>query len=181
MSVTGVDISGFLVWEEGLPRLRWELVEECIESRFAADDRAEAWTDIVRQWLAELAAAIDKEDYEVIESDRFLGLDSSRDAVGRPLLRFAEDCVQALIATLPGIADFQTPGKQLIIVPRTSEVYYSYIAPYYPEGEFGGSGGIQIREGIANTAAGRRSAASRCKRRSRWGPDGVGSRFRPVF
>jgi hypothetical protein len=95
----------------------------------------------------ELGSAIEKEDYEVVESDHFLVLASARDAVGRPLLRFAEDCLGALMAALPGIADFQTPGKQLILVLRTTEVYYSYIAPYYPEGEFGGSGGVQIREG----------------------------------
>jgi hypothetical protein len=64
----------------------------------------------------------------------------------------AERCRAALLDTLAGVAEISAPGKMPIVVLDGPDVYYQYLAPYDPEGEFGSSAGVQIREGFPHIA-----------------------------
>ena len=151
MSGDGLDISGALTWEDGLPRPRWDLIRTWVESRREPPARRDAWAAVARQWLAELGPALGV-GYEPVESDNFLALVSGGGGTGRRLLPFAERCRAALLSALGGVADFAGPGKQVVLVLRNPGHYYRYISPYFPEGEHGGSAGVHIREGDPHVA-----------------------------
>jgi hypothetical protein len=146
-----LDISESLDWAEDLPRPRWDLITTWIENRVAQEERAAAWVAVGRQWLEKLGAAFGGE-CRVEESEHFLLLLMRPNVPPAVMLPFAEECRQVLLDTLPDIADFRVPGKHIVLAFRTAEDYYRYIAPYYPEGQHGGSGGVQIREGYAHIA-----------------------------
>jgi hypothetical protein len=151
MSEHEIDISGSLNWEEGLPRPQWDLIQTWVESRCAPEAQHGAWVAIARQWMAELAAALD-DGYETVESDFFLVLAPREDALGPPLIRFAEQCRRALLSNLSGVTRFDAPGKQVVVALRGTDDYYRYIAPFYPEGEHGTSAGIHLRDEYPHVA-----------------------------
>lgn len=151
MSENEIDIAGALDWEEGLPRPQWGLIQTWIEARCEPEARRGAWAAVCRQWLAELGAAYG-DDYATSESEHFLVLASKADATGPPLLPFAERCRAGLVSALKGVAEFDSDYKQVVVTLRTPGDYYRYIAPFYPEGEHGGSGGVHLRVGYSHVA-----------------------------
>lgn len=151
MSADGLDISVTLAWEDGLPRPWWDLVGQWVEAWHDPDDRPAAWAAVGRAWLAELGPALGV-GYETAESDHFLALVSRGDEAGGRLLPFAERCRATLLAALDGVTAFDGRGKQVVLVLRTPHHYYRYISLYHPEGEYGGSAGVHIREGYPHVA-----------------------------
>lgn len=147
MTEPRIDIDAAFTIEEGLPRPQWDVLATWVESRVSPDAHADTWTDISRQWMEKLASALGR-DYQVEESDICLMLMPVRKQPLAPLLGFVELCREGLLATLPGIVEFQTPGKQVILILRDENHYYQYLSAYYPEGRHGGSGGMQIRQGF---------------------------------
>jgi len=144
------DITSLLTLDDQLPRPQWDLLQSSIDAREAADPST-IWTDALRQWLAELGPAI-RRGYQTYESASFLGLAWAPDRFGDSLLTFAEGCRASLMSVLGEVADFQLPGKQVILAFRSADDYYRYVSLFYPEGEFGGSGGMHIREGYPHVA-----------------------------
>ena len=149
MSNDELDISGALAWGDGLPHLQWDDVVAYVESTRETGARQGAWDTVLRQWMGELGAALGGE-YEIVESDHFLVLTAEPDAVGRSVARTAERCRVALLSGLPGVASPADDGKDVLIVVRTRDDYYRYIAHYYPEGMFGQSAGMHIRDGLSH-------------------------------
>jgi hypothetical protein len=86
------------------------------------------------------------------EGDHFQVLARRRRGLGEALLGVAEECRQALLDELPGVAAFRAPGKQLLVSLPTADTYYSYIAPFFPEGHHGGSAGVYVKEGYPHVA-----------------------------
>ncbi len=140
-----VDISDAFVMADGVPRPNWEVIREVAE-RVDTADAHDVWTEIARQWLARLASALG-EMYDVAKSDNFLGLLRRTESASKIVMPFAEACRRTLKKTLGGVAEFPGRGKTVVLVLEDSGTYYNYIAAFYPEGQFGSSGGIQIREG----------------------------------
>src|SRR5437879_5573362 len=139
MPADELDITGLLTWEEGLPRPKWDLLESWVESRCDTDGQRALWTSVLRQWIAELGAAIGH-GYSDTESENFLAIAWQADEFGDALLQFAESCRASLLSVLGGVANFDLPGKQVLVALRSTDDYYRYISLYFPEGEHGGSG-----------------------------------------
>lgn len=57
------------------------------------------------------------------------------------------------MASLPENARLSAPGKQVVIAIADRERYYDYVAHFYEEGEYGGTGGLHVREGYPHTVA----------------------------
>jgi hypothetical protein len=127
------------------------VINTWVESRCEPDSRHDAWVSAGRQWLAELGQGLG-EWYEPVECDHFLGLTSEPDAIGRPLLQFAEECRAALLSLFDGVANFEGLGKHVVVALRNLDDYYRYISLYYPEGEHGGTSGVHIRAGYPHVA-----------------------------
>src|SRR5262249_5828808 len=141
-----LDITDALTWEEGLPRPQWDLIDSWVQSRNDPDDQHDAWVLATRQWLTHLGNELNP-PYEIAESDGFLLLGPMEDSDPHSLAWFAEKCRERLLSVLAGVANFDIPGKQVVIAFREQEEYYRYISAYYPEGQFGGSAGMHIRAG----------------------------------
>ncbi|MEX2139832.1 MAG: hypothetical protein WD894_11260 [Pirellulales bacterium] len=140
-----IDISDAFVMVEDLPRPRWDIIFDYAD-RVETADEDHLWTDIARQWLERLAIALG-DKYGIVESANFLVLLDTTDSGDRVVAPFAEGCRHALRKTLGGVAEFPGPGKTVLLALDNIRTYYSYVAPFHPEGQFGGSAGMQIREG----------------------------------
>jgi hypothetical protein len=152
MAVPRIDISSNFTWEENLPRPQWDILTTWVESRVDADEQGEAWDEIVRQWFQTLADALPG-DYCLYESEQFLLLSPSETIVGRTVLALAKRARAFLLHALPGVTHTPGPGKLPLVILSDSETYYQYVAVYYGEGHFGGSGGVCIREGYPHIVA----------------------------
>ena len=146
-----LNISDLLDWQDGLPRPHWVELHARIEAAVGPDDRASVWTDIARQWLEALRPALVPK-YRLAESDHFLLLTWLSDEGAPVLLRFAEKCRRTLLAELPGLAAFDTPGKQVLIAFKRPTRYYTYLSVYYSDGRHGGSAGVHVRQGRPHIA-----------------------------
>jgi hypothetical protein len=151
MATKRLDISDSLTWEGSLPRPQWDLINTWVREHVPPDDRPEAWTDIASQWLRTLGNALGR-DYRLSESDRFLLLAGPSLPNPDLLLGFGERCRQRLQSVLTGVAAFRSPGKQVVLLLETAEVYYTYLSVYYPEGHHGSSAGVHVREGYQHVA-----------------------------
>jgi hypothetical protein len=123
-----------------------------IEADPDADMRQEAWCSVGRQWLSLLASALGS-SYATTESDHFQVLAPTADGYVGSLIQHADRCRARLFTALPGVADLESPGKQILITLRNQEDYYRYVSRFHAEGEYGGSGGMHIREGYPHIVA----------------------------
>jgi hypothetical protein len=150
MSADGFDLASSLRWEDGLPFPDCDSICKCVESR-EPGARRDAFLAVARQWLLELGRALGG-GYETVESRHFLALAPEARGIGRPLVSFAERCRAALRSVLGDVADFDTFGKPVVVVLESRGVYYRYISRHDPEGEYGLSVGIHIRDGFPHVA-----------------------------
>ncbi len=130
----------------GFPRPDWAKVGRWLATECAKDDRDEVCTDLARQWLATVKVAAG-EGYEVFESDNFLILTSAGPTHARNLARVAERALKEMLEGLPGVAQKDGHGKFVCISFADRDSYYEYISHFYPEGEFGASGGVYLSHG----------------------------------
>ncbi len=149
IAVARLDITDSITWEEDLPRPQWELLADWVEDRVGPHDRFAAWTDIAKQWLEILRAALGG-DYWLEESEHFLVLAS--EGYAESLLYHAERCRHELLAKLPEVVAFASPGKQVVLALASRESYYAHLAVYYPDGHYGDSSGMHVREGYPHIA-----------------------------
>jgi hypothetical protein len=145
-----LDISASLTWEEGLPRPQWDLIQAWIESHREAERQRDAWEMASRQWLTQLASALGG-GYQIAESNQFLALAPDADTAAS-LLLFADKCRERLMSLLEGVVKLDVPGKQVVIDLQTADDYYRYVAPFYSDGHYAGSGGIHLRQGYPHIA-----------------------------
>src|SRR5262245_54552988 len=146
-----LDISDALTWEEGLPRPQWDLIGAWVESRHDPPGQRDAWIEAIRQWLTHLGNELGP-SYETAESDEFLILAPKEDSAPDTLCWFAEKCRERLLPMLAGVANFDVPGKQVVVALREQKEYYQYISAFCAEGEHGGSAGMHIRVGYPHVA-----------------------------
>jgi hypothetical protein len=150
MNAQDFDISSMLSWEEELPRPKWDLVETWVTSQGASETWRAAWTTAALQWIDRLADALG-EPYVTAESANFL-LVTPDEPKAASLLEFAANARDRILSVLGHAAGFHAAGKQVIVALKNDDDYYRYIAPHFPEGKWGPSGGVHIREGYAHVA-----------------------------
>lgn len=151
MNPSGLDLKSLLLWERYLPLPQWDLVEDWIGNNIPADQQYDVWNDAARQWLDELAFAIDPL-YEVCESDHFIAVVPRGRDFGTKLLRFAERSRTRLLQVLFDLADFATPGKELVIMLRNQTEYDRYVAVASRNDEATSSIGVHLRAGYPHIA-----------------------------
>jgi hypothetical protein len=151
MQIDSLDISGFVSWDDGTPRPRWDLINHWVDARMPTEQHGEAWTDISRQWLGILAEAFDG-SLAVWESDHFLILAPNQEAIASVLLRSAETSQEFIFRSLSDLIDYSFPAKRAVLVLNFPDDYYRYLEPFQPEGHLGGTAGMHIREGLPHIA-----------------------------
>ena len=129
---------------EGLPQVRWSSVTDWIQ-RNAADNPDDAWHELVPAWLARLSTALGP-GYRVLQCGEFLVLCGSRVADAESLAAFSDSSFKRIASMFPAVPEPPIHGPRIILVFDGHEPYYSYLAAYYPDGEFPSSSGCQLRE-----------------------------------
>src|SRR5688500_18378929 len=142
-------LPGALDTSSGLPRVNWEAVEAWAATRPKVEDAHERWCELQRQWVDELADALG-EPYVWVESDELILLSSREPGDVRDMLAMAD---RAFAATCQIVGPPAEPlGKLVILCFGSIDEFYDYVAPLYPEGSYGGIGGICIRDGDTHVA-----------------------------
>lgn len=134
-----------------LPRPNWEVMQAWVERNVAESARPDAWADICAQWLGTLNAAL-ANAYQTESSETVLLFAPQDFDQSRSLARFAEGVLSTIADSLPDIARESWSGPLVVLLFADADTYYSYLSPFYSEGEFGGTGGVCIRQGRLHIA-----------------------------
>lgn len=145
-----LDISQSLLWHDELPVPNWDVVGTWIERRPEAD-RAELWNDVARQWFEHLGEAAGDE-YGYCEGKRTIVFGPKNERLYRNLTTCGDESQKTLLALLPGIAEFRTPGKLLVLAWNGQDDYYRYVGRFHGEGSYGASAGMHIRDDHSHIA-----------------------------
>ncbi|MCB9850744.1 MAG: hypothetical protein H6817_08565 [Phycisphaerales bacterium] len=141
------DIPDAIAHAEGFPRLRWDYLQSWLDANVSDVSRPDVEMEAVYQWLERLADELG-EAFWINSAKHCVLLTSQSEPSGDDLLRFAEQVVEHLLRVL----DLEPTGgdamKHVIIRLDSVESYYSYLAYHYPEGEYGGSSGVFINDGL---------------------------------
>jgi hypothetical protein len=152
MTKPRIDLAPFLPEAGTFPYPDWVRLSEAITAGVPISEHQVAWTDAGRQWLVAVATEIGG-GYSVHETKHFLLL-LPDDPVFTPLLMSEAEHFRSMILNLlPSVTQFNPPGKQIVLVFPNIDWYYSYTSHFYPDhGEYGGSGGMFLRDGCPHTA-----------------------------
>jgi tetratricopeptide (TPR) repeat protein len=142
-------ILGSIPIVSGFPRPDWERIGEWVSAQCSEDDPDEVYTNLARQWLAMVKEAVG-DGYELVESDNFLILTASDQKNSAHLTRIAERALKEMVDGLPGIAAKSGYGKFVCLAFRDIDTYYEYISYFFPEGEYGATGGMYLSQGYAH-------------------------------
>ncbi len=135
-----------------LPRVDWEVTDRWLEANFLRTERrAEARLELVLQWLELLAEHLG-DDYWINSAPRCVLLTNQPRGEGDNLLRFAERALDQIVQLLDTNPDARGAPKHILVRLHSVELYYTYISHFYPDGEYGGSSGMCIREGMPHIA-----------------------------
>ena len=144
------DIDGAFEVRAGFPRPNWNVIVEWAETLRDDVNRHELWTEIAAYWLSKLADTL-KNDYAIWESQDFMLLCSREKAECERLIRYCEKARKQVLGLLGEIASDGGFGKLVVLLFHDAETYFDYVSDMYPdEGEFGGSGGMFIRDGYSH-------------------------------
>ncbi len=135
-----------LEMREGLTRPRWDLLIPEIMGTTPQEELNECFTVAVRCWLSELARSCGR-GYDASESANFHLMSKLDEGQAAVVHRHCEQTLSKILDLLDGIADDSGYGPHVILLFHSHRLFYSYIAPFHPEGEFGGAGGIFLTEG----------------------------------
>lgn len=133
--------------DDGLTRLDPQRIDEHIVDTAGEEARDRAWRAIIPQWLDRLGNEM-RGDYRLDETPEFTILQPT--AVDRPehFLDHAERSRALAMRFWPGLAiEKDVVGKHVVIIAESQDDYYDYTSYLYPDGAYGGSGGMCIREG----------------------------------
>jgi hypothetical protein len=106
------------------------------------------WDARGREWAVLLRESFGP-DYKWYESEHFWLICGQKAEIGQRLLGWTEQVYTRLIAALGEIARpliWRVP----VIVTSTQDEYYSYICPFYPDGEHASTGGIYLNSGYGH-------------------------------
>lgn len=136
----------------GLPVLDWDAAQHWVDGIADEAAQARAWSQCERAWLEHLRVALGPE-YQLREHSAALLLSTLEENVAEATLAFVNKTLQRVVRVLDGVAHVPEWGHDILVVFDDDDIYYKYVAHYYPEaGEFAGSGGMYINAGCGHFA-----------------------------
>lgn len=143
------DVVAALIDADGLPVMDWQRVGAWVQT-LAEADQPKAWSDCEQAWVAHLRDALGPAYQVRAEGDALL-LSSLSRPVAQATLAFVNRTQQRILRTLDGVAQASGWGHDILIVFGDEDLYYRYVAHYYPEaGEFAASSGMYIHHGCGH-------------------------------
>ncbi|SFD97380.1 hypothetical protein ABL840_20620 [Variovorax sp. NFACC27] len=143
-------LSQHLSLHEGFPAMKWAEVESWLSDTESPAAQAHAWEAAEKAWLLHFRQALGPA-FQLREAESAMLLSSLDDGVARATLHYMVRTLARVAATLDGLAQIPSWGKDILIVFDDAESYYRYVAHYYPDqGEFAFSSGMYINDGCAH-------------------------------
>lgn len=135
-----------------LPRPNWDVIRGWLEEQIPEVEREQAWEDAISQWLDTLNQALG-DAYRTLSSGRLVVFAPTCYAHADALLQSADYSLATIMELLGDLASENWRGPLVLLLFEDPEAYYTYLALFYPEGEWGGSSGVCIkREGQVHIA-----------------------------
>jgi len=129
---------------DGFCHPRWNELSNAIEACLPEERWNEAFTQAALIW-AERNRDVVGAPYGVLETDNFIILSPERPRIRKDLGRLMEQALKAIRHHLRGTPQLDKGhGKQVLFVFNDSDLYYQYLAHFYPEGEHPMSGGVYL-------------------------------------
>jgi len=130
---------------EGLTHIDPGWINAYIGDSASDEECDQAWRALIPQWL-ELLARDMRGEYRIDESENFTVLQPAHCKDPEQTLSHAERSRDLIVKFWDGLNVEQNVfGKHVILITASQDDYYDYICAFYPDGEFGGSGGVCIR------------------------------------
>jgi hypothetical protein len=146
-----IDIQSILNWNDGIPHPDWDVVESWVERHVDSASARDVWNSAIEQWLNELGRSLGKK-FAVHESSRIFFLTDASPKAASLILDRAELFRRELLVRLDGLANFDFPGKIVLIAARWKEDYLRYVSSLGFAGDHESSAGMQIRDGYQRIA-----------------------------
>jgi hypothetical protein len=124
----------------GLPRPDWETFRGIAEQQ---PDPDSVWRSSVGAWLSELATALKPPYRSVLEGEVML-LSGRDDAATALLVRQCAYLKSEVARLFARLVSFEGPSVDIVLVFNRGEQYASYVAEFFEDGQYAGSGGMYI-------------------------------------
>lgn len=141
------DVHTHLHAPDGIPLLDWQALDAWAHQATTPEGTTEAINQGRRAWLLHLRDALG-DPMHLHESQDVYILSPLEGHVARAMAQYVTKTRQRIARVLDGVARFNPGEKSVLLVLESEELYYDYVAQFYPEGgEFAFSGGMFIHNG----------------------------------
>lgn len=111
----------------------------------------EFWTDVGSEWMTLLAEFMGS-PYQITESPNFWLISSLSSKSSIEQIKWLEGIMRRIQKFLGLLSNDELLGKCPVLMFNSDEDYYHYIANYYEDGEWSGSGGVYLNHGYGHFA-----------------------------
>ncbi len=141
------DVHAHLHAPHGIPLLDWQALDAWAHQAATPEGTTEAINQGRRAWLLHLRDALGC-PMDLHESQDVYILSPLEGHVARAMAQYVTKTRQRIARVLDGVAQFNSGEKSVLLVLESEELYYDYVAQFYPDGdEFAFSGGMFIHNG----------------------------------
>src|SRR5262249_8565704 len=127
-----------------LPRPNWDVIRGWLEKQIPEAEREQAWADAVSQWLEALNKALGGA-YRTLSNGPLLIFAPTSYPPADRLLRSADYSLATVMELLGDLASENWRGPLVLLLFKDAAAYYSYLALFYSEREWGSSAGVCIK------------------------------------
>jgi len=133
------------------PQPDWDLLRNYVNQYFSPSEHPLLWLQLALQWTRAIRDVLGPA-YIIYESKNFILLTAKPSDTARSLLNDCEEILIHIRTFLGSLAWHWANGKHLILMFDDLELYYGYVAWFYPEeGQFASSGGMFLNRGYCHT------------------------------
>lgn len=137
--------------QDRYPRPCWEHIAKRIQDLAPTDEDA-LWWDVAVHWVTKTCVTAGP-DYRLDRSGKFVLGSTLEPSTAHDFLEFANRCRRRILDMLVGLATTDGLGPHVVLVFKSQDDYYDYIAPFYPAaGHFAASSGVHLNPGYGHFA-----------------------------
>lgn len=137
--------------DSGAVKPDWKQIYIALDAKFAGSTRQAGWQEVALQWLKYLQESFGGA-YSIEGSPNFLLLSDVPKDRRKSTLSFCEKALEKIEGRLGDARWKSKLGPHVIMLFENPELYYSYIAGFYSDGEHALSSGVFLNRGYAHIA-----------------------------
>lgn len=129
----------------------WQEIADFIAQKFPEDQGKEIWHDVTSEWVDRIRKNLSPK-YRTHKTENFLLVTTASDRLLAEASEYYERCRKFILKSLPGVAQDEGYGTNVVILFDGEDDYYDYILPFYPDGEHAQSSGVFLHHGYGHFA-----------------------------